>query len=259
MPDFNASAFDRLGPAADPLRELANGRTSASRLILRALWRNPLRSAAWLGIGGVGLAVFANLLLFQPERHRSPMFVGTPQIHGAPVPTDVPLPPTRAAERDAEEMRRSELLRDIQVELQRRGLLQGEADGAAGPRTLKAIRDAQAQLGQPVTGEASEALLAALLTSPVNTGAVAAPRPRDQIANLLKASPDRFERPATVAAMQRALSRLGYGPLKDDGQFGPGTRAALDRFERDRKLPSRAENPSRVLRELSHASGIAID
>ncbi len=135
-----------------------------------------------------------------------------------------------------------------------RGLFQGEVDGAAGPRTAKAIRDAQAQLGLPVTGEASDALLAALLTSPVNTGAVSpATRPRDQIANLLKASPDRFERPATVAAVQRALSRLGYGPLKDDGQFGPGTRAALDRFERDRKLPSRVENPNRVLRELSQA------
>ncbi len=188
------------------------------------------------------------------------MFVGTPQMHATPVPADVPLPPTRAGERDAEEARRVELLRDIQVELQRRGLLQGEADGAPGPRTAKAIRDAQGQLGLPANGEPSEALLAALLTGPSSTGAVPSPaRPRDQIANLLKASPDRFERPATVAAVQRALSRLGYGPLKDDGQFGPGTRAALDRFERDRKLPSRVENPNRVLRELSQASGIAID
>ncbi len=247
-------------PAPRPLRELAHGRTSVSRLILRALWQDPLRSAAWLGIGGVGLAVFANLLLLQPERHRSPMFVGTPRIHAAPVPADVPLPPSRAAERDAEEARRVELLRDIQVELQRRGLLQGDADGTPGPRTTKAIREAQGHLGLPVNGEPNEALLAALLTGPASTGAVGpAARPRDQIANLLKASPDRFERPATVAAVQRALSRLGYGPLKDDGQFGPGTRAALDRFERDRKLPSRADNANRVLRELSQASGIAID
>ncbi len=263
MPDSSASTFDRLETAARPFRELAHGRTSASRLIGRAIVRNPLRSLAWLGVGGVGFAVFANLLLLQPEQHRSPMFVGTPQIHGTPVPADVPLPPTRAlsAERDAEEARRAELLRDIQVELKRRGHLQGEADGAPGPRTTKAIRDVQAQLGLPVNGEASESLLAALLTSPVSTGAVpqSAARPRDQIANLLKANPDRFERPPTVAAVQRALTRLGYGPLKDDGQFGPGTRAALDKFERDRKLPSRSENPNRVLRELSQASGIAID
>jgi peptidoglycan hydrolase-like protein with peptidoglycan-binding domain len=62
-----------------------------------------------------------------------------------------------------------------------------------------------------------------------------------------------------VVAVQRALTRLGYGPLKDDGHFGPGTRAALDRFERDRKLPARGDNPTRVLRELAQASGIALD
>ncbi len=221
VPDFNASAFDRLGPAADPLRELAHGRTSASRLILRALWRNPLRSAAWLGIGGVGLAVFANLLLFQPERHRSrcssarrrSMWRRCRRRAAAAEP---------GAEREAEEMRRVELLRDIQVELQRRGLFQGEVDGAAGPRTAKAIRDAQAQLGLPVTGEASDALLAALLTSPVSTGAVSpAARPRDQIANLLKASPDRFERPATVAAVQRALGGSDTGRSRTTASSAP--------------------------------------
>ena len=252
MPDPSASAFGRIESAARPIRELAHGRTSATRLILRALMRDPLRSAALLATGGVGFAVFANILLLQPERHRSPMFVGVPQIHSAPLPADVPLPQARPSTVDPG----SELLREIQTELHRRGLLQGEPDGAPGPKTAKAIRDMQAQLGLPVTGESSEALLAAMLTGPA---APPVARPRDQIANLLKASGDRFERPTTVAAVQRALTKLGYGPLKDDGQFGSGTRTALDRFERDRKLPSRADNPNRVLRELSQASGIAID
>ncbi len=134
----------------DPLRELAHGRTSASRLILRALWRNPLRSAAWLGIGGVGLAVFANLLCSSSlsataprcsSARRRSMWRRSPRTCRC----------RRAAPRNAtpRRLRRVELLRDIQVELQRRGLFQGEVDGAAGPRTTKAIRDAQAQLRWP--------------------------------------------------------------------------------------------------------------
>ncbi len=188
------------------------------------------------------------------------MFVGTPQYPCAPVPADVPLPPSRAAERDAEEMRRVELLRDIQVELQRRGLFQGEVDGApARARRRRSATLRPSSAGRHWRGQRCVARRAADQPCQHRCGRTGRPPTRDQIANLLKASPDRFERPATVAAVQRALSRLGYGPLKDDGQFGPGTRAALDRFERDRKLPSRAENPNRVLRELSQASGIAID
>jgi peptidoglycan hydrolase-like protein with peptidoglycan-binding domain len=82
---------------------------------------------------------------------------------------------------------------------------------------------------------------------------------KDQILSLIRSSAGPLERPETVAAMQRALTRAGYGPLKDDGQFGPGTRAALDRFEKDRKLAPRGDNPARVLRELAQVSGVAID
>lgn len=249
-----ARAMQRLHAAPESMRQLARGDTTLTRLALRALWRDPLRGFAWLAVGGGAFAVFANILLMQPEQHRAPLFVGNPQIHAVPQAAEVPLPLPRpgAAAVDAEAQRRTELLRDIQAELSRRGLLQGESDGAPGPRTTKAIRDFQTQAGLPVSGEPSDALLAALLTS-------TPPKPRDQIAAILKAPPDRLERPATVAAVQRALTKLGYGPLKDDGQFGPGTRAALDRFEKDRKLPGRGDNPNRVLRELAQASGVAID
>jgi peptidoglycan hydrolase-like protein with peptidoglycan-binding domain len=247
-------SLDRLQALPDPMRRLAAGRVTLTRLAAQALLRHPLRGLGWLALGGTGVAVFGNILLLQPERHRAPMFVGNPQIHAAPLAAAVPLPPQRpsAIEIEAEATGRIELMRDIQAELARRGLLQGEGGGVAGPRTARAIREFQTQAGLPLTGEPSEALLAALLTGAVQ-------KPRDPIAGLLRTPPDRLERPATVAAVQRALAKLGYGPLKDDGQLGPGTRAALDRFERDRKLPSRAENPARVLRELSLASGMAID
>ncbi|RVU12599.1 peptidoglycan-binding domain-containing protein, partial [Methylobacterium oryzihabitans] len=56
-----------------------------------------------------------------------------------------------------------------------------------------------------------------------------------------------------VAFAQRALVKLGYGPLAVDGVIGPGTRAALDRFERDRRLTGVSRG---TLRELAARSGL---
>ena len=50
---------------------------------------------------------------------------------------------------------------------------------------------------------------------------------------------------------QKALSKLGYGPLKADGLMGATTRAAIEKFERDRKLPVKGEAAGRTLRELA--------
>ncbi|CAO4139486.1 hypothetical protein LNAOJCKE_4488 [Methylorubrum aminovorans] len=55
----------------------------------------------------------------------------------------------------------------------------------------------------------------------------------------------------TVIRVQRALAKLGYGPLKDDGLMGPGTKAAIEKFERDRKLPVKGEAVGPTLRALT--------
>ncbi|EHP90345.1 Peptidoglycan-binding domain 1 protein [Methylorubrum extorquens DSM 13060] len=55
----------------------------------------------------------------------------------------------------------------------------------------------------------------------------------------------------TVIRAQRALTKLGYGPLKDDGLMGPGTKAAIEKFERDRKMPVKGEVAGPTLRALT--------
>ncbi len=239
--------------AGEPAGRLVRGETTLTRLIGRRLLRNPLHALGWIGAAGISVSVFTNIMLLQPERHRAPIFVGNPLIHATPQPTQSPLPPMRPAnmERDAELMRKATLIQDIQTELGHRGFFVGQPDQAAIARTTTAIRDFQTAARIPVNGQASESLLAAIITSNLTV--------KDQILGLLKSSTDRLERPETVVAIQRALTKLGYGPLRDDGNFGAGTRAALDRFERDRKLPARGDNPARVLRELAQTSGIAID
>jgi hypothetical protein len=90
---------------------------------------------------------------------------------------------------------------------------------------------------------------------------------RDPIADIIRSSettgsassPARPEAQSQIAAAQRALVKLGYGPLKTDGIFGQGTRQAIERFERDRRLTPTGELGTRTVRELSAQSGLRVD
>jgi len=85
---------------------------------------------------------------------------------------------------------------------------------------------------------------------PVKAPAAAhAPAPtRDPIGNLINSS-----RP--LGPIQRALSEFGYGPLETNGTLGPNTRAAIERFERDHKMPVTGQITDRLIRELSSMTG----
>lgn len=99
--------------------------------------------------------------------------------------------------------------------------------------------------------------------------AAAAPKPasRDPIADLIRSEATgstplqsaKAEPQRSVVQAQRALVKLGYGPLKTDGVMGPGTRQALERFERDRHLPETGELGPRTARELAARAGSPLD
>ena len=55
--------------------------------------------------------------------------------------------------------------------------------------------------------------------------------------------------------MQRALNDFGYGPVKATGNYGAETVAAIQKFERDRKLPVTGQISPRLLRELAALTG----
>ena len=69
----------------------------------------------------------------------------------------------------------------------------------------------------------------------------------------------RADPPRSLATAQRALTKLGYGPIKADGLMGPETRQAVERFERDRRLPVTGELGARTLRELAGAAGTSFE
>ena len=62
-----------------------------------------------------------------------------------------------------------------------------------------------------------------------------------------------------AANVQRALTKYGYGQLKPTGTVGPDTQAAIQKFERDRKLPVTGQISDRLVRELSAVTGQVID
>jgi hypothetical protein len=81
----------------------------------------------------------------------------------------------------------------------------------------------------------------------------ASPRPRpDPIADLIAPAP-------RVTAVQQALNEYGYGPLKVTGHFGAETVSAIQKFERDRKLPVTGQISPRLLRELAALTGRAVE
>jgi hypothetical protein len=62
-----------------------------------------------------------------------------------------------------------------------------------------------------------------------------------------------------VAAVQRALTEYGYGQLKPTGVIGADTQAAIQRFERARKLPVTGQVSERLVRELASVIGHPVE
>jgi len=62
-----------------------------------------------------------------------------------------------------------------------------------------------------------------------------------------------------VAAVQRTLTEYGYGQLKPTGTIGADTQAAIQKFERDRKVPVTGQMSDRLVHELNAMVGKPID
>ena len=79
----------------------------------------------------------------------------------------------------------------------------------------------------------------------------AAPVParRDPIAELLDPSKPR------VLAIQRALADFGYGQIRPTGVLDHETRVAIEKFERERKLPVDGQITDRFAHELARMTG----
>jgi peptidoglycan hydrolase-like protein with peptidoglycan-binding domain len=58
-----------------------------------------------------------------------------------------------------------------------------------------------------------------------------------------------------VIAVQRALADFGYGQIKPTGVLDSETRAAVEKFERDHRMPVTGQISDRFVRELAGMTG----
>jgi peptidoglycan hydrolase-like protein with peptidoglycan-binding domain len=238
--------------AVDP-REFDN--SGLGGLLRRALGRNPFDAIAIIVLVVAAGAILINALYRQPGPHPAPIFSIKPRpVASEPAGGVVPAMPRARPDTigttkpEGTARPRAEVITDIQRELSRRGLYDGPVDGMVGAKTDAAIRDFETAAKLKVTGEPSEDVLRAIMRAPLKSEA-AAPRVRpDLIAELIAPTP-------RVIAVQRALNDYGYGPVKVTGSFGAETVSAIQKFERDRKLPVTGQISPRLLRELAALTG----
>jgi peptidoglycan hydrolase-like protein with peptidoglycan-binding domain len=239
--------------------------------MLRALGWSSRDAVAFLAGTCATVAILINVLFMQSGSHPAPMFKGAPvpvkptvtqSVPAAsprPRPVETaPLPAPAKSATPSVPRTPGEIITDIQRELARRGYYDGTVDGLYGPKTDGAIRDFEQAAGLKPSTEPSEALLQAMLRAPaklakaVTTGATPAPRPPLPVRN------DAADRPAPskrVIALQRALADFGYGQIKPSGIVDAETQVAIEKFERERKLPVTGQPSDRVMREMTAMTG----
>lgn len=231
---------------------------------LIVLLRHPRDSLVSLAALAAVAAIIGNGLFLQPGPHPAPMFKVRPISFASGDTTGaVAIPRPRpadaaAARRETVPSARSriEIISDIQRELARRSFYDGAVDGAYGAKTDAAIRDFEQAAGIRPGSEPNEAFLQTVIRSDVirarPPAGIASSR-SDPIGNMLSPAP------AKIIAVQRALSDFGYGPIKPSGIFDADTRASIERFERERKLPVTGQVSDRLVRELAAMTGRPLD
>lgn len=215
-----ATYADFKGPSlADRFRNVMH----PMRWFRRRLLRKP---GSTLGMGMavlLGTGIVVNAVALQTERHPAPMFTTLVE------PVDVRPQPAQAA-------------RDLPTPPVR-------------PQTAE-------RRAEPVATAAVEAAPAARQRpAPATDAQPRGQMARDQMLAVIRQGNEPAEKDiaSRTLLVQKALNKAGYGPLKEDGAFGPGTRQALEKFETDRKLPVRGEATGRTARELARISGVSIE
>lgn len=223
--------FDFDFERADP----GDGKEAPAR---RWLGANPAARVGLAGLATLAVAIVVNTVFLQDQRHAAPLFQMSLR-NAAPVEQDAPVLPPLPAPRP--------------VELGTAPQQQGKA-----PASAKADIGRNDPIGRAIA-QMDAAPVRADKTKPSETKATETRG--DAIGGLIKnvgaAQPQTNEASPSVMSAQRALMKLGF-VLRPDGVFGDTTRQAIERFERDNRLPVRGELSARIKTELSRQSGVEI-
>jgi hypothetical protein len=188
-------------------------------LVMRVLLHSPKDMVAGALAFAAVSAIIGNALFLQAGHHPAPMFGSVIAIPATGAAPVSPLPRPRPS--------------DVAIKL---------ADMPSEPK--------------PVESKASDplaSLVKATTAAPVMPSTVARP-PAPIPAATTNPSGSR-----KVAAVQRTLTEYGYGQLKPTGTVGADTQAAIQKFERERKIPATGQMSDRLVHELTAMTGRPID
>jgi hypothetical protein len=228
-------------------------------LLMRALVHSPKDMIAGALAFAAVSAIIANALFLQAGRHPSPMFGTVVAMPAAALAPASPLPRPRPVEADTSvaEPRLAES-RLAESRLAESRLAESRlADSRLAESRLAEPRLAETKPAEPKAADPLTNLVkatAAPVAPPSNVLRPPAPIPVTSHAETLASSGSR-----RVAAVQRALTEYGYGQLKPTGTVGSDTQAAIQKFERDRKIPVTGGISDRLVRELTAMIGHPID
>lgn len=205
---------------------------------MRLLLRSPKDVVAGCLAFAATAAIVTNALFLQAGPHPAPMFGSFPVTITSTPAVISPLPRPRPAEADGAEPRIAE------------------------PRFAEP-RLAEPRLAEPKPAEPRGAdPLGSLVRSTAGNGAAATAgivRPPAPIPLVSHNEVTSLVGSRRVAAVQRVLTQYGYGQLKPTGTMSADTEAAIERFERERRLPVTGQVSERLVREISAVVGHPIE
>jgi Putative peptidoglycan binding domain len=188
-------------------------------LAMRILLHSPKDMVAGTLAFAAVSAIITNALFLQAGRHPSPMFGSVVATPTAALASVNPLPRPRPVE------------------------------SFAFPSEPKAA--------EPKATDPLANLVKATSALPVPPSIIARPPAPIPVSSRPDANPASGSR--RVAAVQRVLTEYGYGQLKPTGTVGSDTQAAIQKFERERKIPVTGQMSDRLVRELTAVIGHPID
>src|SRR5215475_11066800 len=206
-------------------------------LVMRMLLHSPKDTVAGLlALTAVG-AIVANALFLQRGPHPAPMFGSVVHIPSAGSSTAnllLPRPRPVAADAVPAEPRLAETK----------------------PSELR-LSDIKANDSKPVDPLGN--LVKSTTTGSVQSGTVAAAPSSSSLRPPAPVPPVQVTGSRRVAAVQRVLTEYGYGQLRATGTIGSDTQAAIQKFERERKLPVTGQVSDRLVRELAAMIGHPVE
>jgi hypothetical protein len=189
--------------------------------VMRILLSSPKDTLAGALAFAALLAIIVNALFLQAGRHPAPMFGSVVMLPEASPASPLPRP------RPVEASARPEV---------------------APPES----KPAEPRAADPLTN-----LVRATSEAPVATSNVPRPPAAVPVASHNEAAVNSDSR--RVAAVQRVLTEYGYGQLKPTGTVNADTLAAIQRFERQHRIPLSGQVSERLVHELSAVIGHPID